>query len=399
MKKIQVGFVLAVVVLFVGWLPKLGADRVYWYLDNDFAHYYLTAKLVGNGVNPYLTQLSPLYAEYGFTPTRDIPLAGAPPALAAVMAPLAGFSPPVAFGVWSLIQLAALVLGVLVLLKERGPLGSGDRSALLLAGAVAPLGVFAHLRYGQTQALIFFLIAVGVLLMRRDDQLSPRIGALLWGLASSLKLFTVPLVFVAWRYRGKGGVAWFALGFVLLWIPVALLCGPESITTFLGTTLPYIRDLSVAFNGNCSLAGALTYTQRIVAGSDIVSVASLQLACMALIVPLVLIERREKADVMASTMIMVTASCLLSPTTWPHYFPLLTGGFIYLLQRGEESARPQASLALVLALYLCLGSALGYIARGDVVMQVVSAWWAPMCMIGMIALVWMARRRSGVFAL
>ena len=397
-KKIQVGFVLAVVVLFLGWLPKFGADRVHWYLDNDFAHYYLTAKLVRNGMNPYLVQLSPLYAENGFTPTRDVPQAGAPPALAAVMAPLAGFSPFVAFGMWSLIQLAALVLGVLVLLKERGPLGSWDRTALLLAGAVAPLGVFAHLRYGQVQALIFFLIAVGVVLVQREDQWSSRIGALLWGMASSLKLFTVPLVFVAWRYRGKGGVVWFALGFVLLWVPVAVLCGPESITTFLGTTLPYIRDLSVAFNGNCSLAGALTYTQRIFAGSDVVSVASLQVACMALIVPLVLIERREKPDIMASTMIMVTASCLLSPTTWPHYFPLLTGGFIYLLQRGEESARPQASLALVLALYLCLGSALGYIGRGDVVMQVVSAWWAPMCMIGMIALVWMARRRSGVFA-
>ena len=117
MKKIQVGFVLAIVLLFLGWIPKLGADRVFWYLDNDFAHYYLTAKLVRNGVNPYLVQLAPLYGEYGFTPTRDISQAGAPPALAAVMAPLAGFSPMVAFGLWSLIQLSALAFGVMVLLK------------------------------------------------------------------------------------------------------------------------------------------------------------------------------------------------------------------------------------------------------------------------------------------
>ena len=398
MKKIQVGFVLAIVLLFLGWLPKLGADRVYWYLDNDFAHYYLTAKLLRNGVNPYLVQLAPLYGEYGFTPTRDILQAGAPPALAAVMAPLVGFSPMMAFGVWSLIQLAALAFGVMVLLKGCGSLRSGNRTALLLAGAVAPLGFFAHLRYGQAQALIFFLIAVGVVLVQRDDRWAARIGSLLWGMASSLKLFTAPLIFVAWRYRGREGAVWFALGFALLWIPVAVLSGTQSIVTFVGTTLPYIRDLSVAFNGNCSLAGALTYTQRIFAGTDVVSVAALQVLCIALILPLVLVERREKPDVMASTMSMVTASCLLSPTTWPHYFPLLMGGFIYLLSRGEESARPQVALGWVLGLYVCMGAALGYISRGDALMQLVSAWWAPMCMIGMLVLLWMARRRSGVFA-
>ncbi len=398
MKKIQVGFVFAVVALFLGWLPKLGADRVQWYLDNDFAHYYLTATLVRNGVNPYLVDLSPLYGEYGFTPTRDIPQAGAPPALAAVMAPLAGFPPVVAFGVWSFAQLAALLIGTLVVLTRCGPLGSGGRVVLLLASAVAPPGFLAHLRYGQVQALMFLLIAVGLALMQRDERWSSRLGLFLWGIATSLKLFTVPLVFVSWRYRGREGVAWFALGFALLWIPVAVLCGPESIATFIGTTLPYIRDLSVAFHGNCSLAGALTYTQRIVAGSDIVPVAALQMVCMALVIPLVLLERREKPDLMASTMVMVTASCLLSPTTWPHYLPLLTGGFIYLLSRGGESARPQVALAWVLGLYVCTGAALGYIARGDVLMQIVSAWWGPMCMIGMIVLLWMARRRRGVFA-
>ena len=87
MKKIQIGFVISIVVLFLGWLPKLGADRVFWYLENDFAHYYLTGALVRSGVNPYAVNLSPLYAENEFTPTRDIPQVSSPPPLAVVMAP------------------------------------------------------------------------------------------------------------------------------------------------------------------------------------------------------------------------------------------------------------------------------------------------------------------------
>ena len=384
--------------LFLGWLPKIGADRVYWYLDNDFAHYYLTAKLVRSGVNPYNVQLAPLYLENGFTPTREIQKAGAPPALALVMTPVTYFSPRVAFGLWSIVQIAAMFIATMVLMKGCGVHRTAVRTVLFLVGAVAPLGFFAHLRYGQAQALIFLLIAVGVVMMQRGGQWSWRVGSLLWGVATSLKLFTVPLIFVAWRDRGRKGVAWFALGFALLWIPVAVLCGTESITTFIGSTLPYIRDLSVAFNGNCSLAGALTYTQRIFTGSDLVSVTALQAVCMVLVLPLVAFERRESSDLMASTMSMVTASCLLSPTTWPHYLPILTGCFIYLVKRGEESTRPEVALAWVLGLYLSMGAALGYIARGDLLMQLVSAWWAPACMIGMVVLLWMARRRSRVFA-
>jgi lysylphosphatidylglycerol synthetase-like protein (DUF2156 family) len=117
-----------------------------------------------------------------------------------------------------------------------------------------------------------------------------------------------------------------------------------------------------------------------------------------LVLPLVAFERRESSDLMASTMSVVTASCLLSPTTWPHYLPILTGCFIYLVKRGEESTRSEIALAWVVGLYLSMGAALGYIARGDLLMQLVSAWWAPLCMILMLVLLWMARRRSGVFA-
>ena len=117
MRKIKIGFVISIVVLFLGWLPKVGAGRVSWYLDNDFAHYYLTGGLVRSGINPYAVNLSPLYAGGGFTPTRDVPQGGASPTLAVIMAPVSALPPFEAFCVWTAAQVVSLFLGVVLLLR------------------------------------------------------------------------------------------------------------------------------------------------------------------------------------------------------------------------------------------------------------------------------------------
>ena len=237
MKKVQVACILSIVALFLGWLPKLGADQTFWYLDNDFAHYYLTGSLVRSGINPYAVNLAPLYAEQGFTPTRDIPQAGAPPALAVVMAPFSALSPAPAFFAWSAVQVGSLVFGVT-------------------------------------------------------------------------------------RVQGL---------------------------------------------------------------------------CLMLFIPYLLWERRERRDLVGSSMMMLVACCLLSPTSWPHYLPLVTGGFIYLLRAIQVSARPSVSLGVVLVAYLCTSVAMGYLPQGDLVMRLVSAWWGPLCLIAILGLMTAARRECGVF--
>lgn len=396
-KKVYLCFVVAIIALFLGWVPKLNADKVSWFLDNDFAHFYITGKLARQGMNPYAVSLAPLYAEGGFTPTRDIPLASIPPALAVVMAPFTVLPPFFAFLAWTSFQVGALMLGAFIVMRVLGLNRSGDYTATVFFGALAPLGMFAHIRYGQTQAVIFLLVAVGLYLLERSKDWSDRLGLVVWGISASIKIFTLPLAFVALRYRGLAGLGWFVVGFCLPLLPFVALCGFEGVSTFVTSTIPYIRDLSMSFNGNISLSGALTYTQRILFGEEFVSAHVEQIAALVLFIALMMIERREEADLAAATFIFLTASCLLSPTSWPHYLPLLTGGFIYLLVHAEQATRPAAALWSVFGLYVCMSAALGYIAQGDIVMRLVSAWWGPLCMVGMVVMILMARRRNGLF--
>jgi hypothetical protein len=398
-KKIQIGFVISIVVLFLGWLPKLGADRVFWYLDNDFAHYYLTGALVRGGANPYAVNLSPLYGEYGFTPTRDIPQVSSPPPLAVVMAPFSLLQPFPSFCVWTVVQVASFLFGVLLLLRRCEVVRTRRSTIIFLIASLAPLGMFAHLRYGQVQALMFGLVAVGIELVTRSSRWSWRIGAFLWGVSASLKLFLAPLGWVAFRYRGWEGLFWFGCGFLSLWGVFVGMCGWQPVELFCTSTLPYLRELSVAFNGNITLSGAVTYTQRIFAGRDIVPVALIQALSILLLLPFVVWERKERDDLVASTMMVVTVSCLVSPTAWPHYLPLLTGGFIYLLGKAQRSARPEIPSVVMLVLYVCMGVAMGYLSRGDMTNQLVSAWWGPFSMVSLFLLLCEARRERNFFVL
>jgi hypothetical protein len=171
----------------------------------------------------------------------------------------------------------------------------------------------------------------------------------------------------------------------------------DVIRVFFVSTLPYLRELSVAFNGNISLSGALTYSQRILAGGDVISVSLLQTLSVLLVIPFLFWERKERADIVASTMMVLAVSCLLSPTAWPHYLPLLTGGFVYLLAKAQRSAQPEASHVVTLVLYVCMGVAMGYLSRGDMMTQVVSIWWGPVCILVLLGLLCEARRESGFF--
>lgn len=388
---------LGTVALFLGWLPKVRAGHVYWFLDNDFAHFYLTGKLISVGLNPYSVNLAPLYAEEGFTPSFPIPSAGAPPALGVLWAPFSLLPPFWAFLAWTVIQVGALLLGSVILMRSLGLRQSGDSLAAVLFATLAPLGMFMHIRYGQTQALMFLMLIGGVVLMQRSNKSAWRSGVVLWGIAASLKLFTLPLLLVALRYRGKEGVVWFLAGVAALPALFVAWCGADGLSTFVAHTIPYIRDLSMAFTANISLSGALAHSQQIVFGEAFLSDRVVQGISLFIVLPVLVLEWREKRDLVASTLTIVTVSCLLSPTSWPHYLPLLTGSYLYLLACGLRAKRPEPALWSVLALFLCLGATVGYVPQGDVMMQLVSAWWGTVGMVAMIVLIFCARRRTGVF--
>lgn len=370
-------YLVALVALFLGWLPKIQATTVPWSRDNDFAHSYLTALMVSEGVSPYDKDLVPLYRQYDFSPTRAVAKAGNPPPLAALMSPITRLSPDSAYVVWVVVQLVSLAGGVLLLIAALKIRVSSMGKLGLILGSIAPLSTFALIRYGQGQAIIFFFLSLAVWCARRPSWwLSP----FLLGLSSSFKLFTAPLVFVALRYWSVRGVALFAAGFAALWIPFLVVCGAQGLKDFLFSTLPYVQSLSLSFDANISVSGAFSYTMQALGVNPFASTLALQGVCLVLLAVLVFLEyRRSRAcrEYSVSVAYVVALCVIFSPTAWPHYIPLLTPLFLCLVREAQRSQDPEREMLWVVGMYLCVGSALGFQRSGDIITQVVSAWWAP----------------------
>jgi hypothetical protein len=263
---------------------------------------------------------------------------------------------------------------------------------MLMLGAIAPLSTFALVRYGQSQGIIFFLIALGVWWAHRGSR---SMAPFLFGVASSLKLFTVPLIVVALRYFGMRGALLFSAGFVALWIPFVALCGLDGLAVFFAKTLPYVRSLSLSFDGNISVSGAIVYSLQSFDRSAQEYAPLVQGVCLLLLVGVVGYDYRrsqKEPNLLASVSFVLTLCVMLSPTAWPHYAPLLLGSYVVLVKSAQGDTDPRRTLMKVLGLYLCVACALGYQRSGDIVTQIVSAWWAP-AWIGLTA--WMVDQRRG----
>src|ERR1017187_8709485 len=84
---------------------------------NDFAHYYITSRLLLTGGDLYSTPLEPEYQRWGFRYTHAIPTATNPPLLVAIFSPFALLPPAMAFWGWVILEI--LNLGWILVLTWR----------------------------------------------------------------------------------------------------------------------------------------------------------------------------------------------------------------------------------------------------------------------------------------
>src|SRR5450432_2484004 len=75
---------------------------------NDFAHYYISSRLLLAGRDLYSTPLAPEYQRWGFRYTHAIPTATNPPLLVAIFAPFALLPPIMAFWGWVMLEVFSL---------------------------------------------------------------------------------------------------------------------------------------------------------------------------------------------------------------------------------------------------------------------------------------------------
>jgi hypothetical protein len=161
--------------------------------QNDFAHYYVSSRLLVDGQNPYRADFSEIYPKYGFEYDWRIYQATNPPLLIYLFAPLALLPPLPAFWIWIAVQalsFMALLWLVRILLRERLSLPAWCLMAALSLGSMP---VVSNFTYSQVQILLAAMVLGAYALQRSGWRLAP---LLLVTLAGLLKIF--PLALIPW---------------------------------------------------------------------------------------------------------------------------------------------------------------------------------------------------------
>ena len=191
---IGMGFI---ALLALGHLALALPGRVF---EWDFAHYYVSSRMLLEGRDPYDLALEPESRQQGFVTSDVIPRATNPPPLLWLVAAFVWAPPRVAFWAWTTVQaisLAAVLLLTRVLLQGR----LSTRAWWFFgAGVVASQAIFYHFWFGQAQLLLVALILGGFACLRRGNGMT---ACTLVTAAALVKLF--PLVLVPWFiWRGGG---------------------------------------------------------------------------------------------------------------------------------------------------------------------------------------------------
>lgn len=173
-------------------------SRSYQY---DFAHYYVSSRLLLQGENPYTTSLAPLSAQYGFVYSPKIPTATNSPLVLWMIAPFAWFAPPVAFAGW--VTMEVVSLGVILWLTRRllGARLPARGWRFVCVAALTSSAVCWHFYFSHVELLLAAMVLAAYTCHREGKHWTACIVITTAGLA---KLY--PLALLPWFVlRGSNG--------------------------------------------------------------------------------------------------------------------------------------------------------------------------------------------------
>ena len=187
-------------------------------ISNDFAHYYISSRLLLTGGDVYTTPLQPEYERWGFRYTHVIPTATNPPLLIDVFAPFAALPPRPAFWVWTLLQAVSLGYVLVLAWQLTASRLSAQARRLVCAGIIASAPVYWHFYFSQSQLLIAAMVLFAYACLRNGR---PVCACVAITTAAWLKLFPVILVpWFLWRASREWKTRWRCTGAVLAWSAV-----------------------------------------------------------------------------------------------------------------------------------------------------------------------------------
>ena len=321
--------------------------------SSDFTIFYYTARMVADGLPMY--GASP--AKYGVHWATGHLGNLNPPHFQLLLQPLAHFTYGQAYVVWTGLNLAALLIALIVVVRELGTLTVPHAAAsCVLIMASAPFTSVALTSEWSFGLLVPFTLAWRAARRGRWT----RAGAWL-GTCIALKLFF--LLFVPWlvvrrRWAALGVVAATAAG----WITVGLLaCGTDTYALWarsLGRIGWWWLPMNASWAGVMSraLAGGQGI-QAVIRLPWLVRPASLfgssVIAGCSVWAALRLERHRDGSD--ASILVLLTGAILASPLGWVYYLPLALGPFAGVLRTSWWTHVPPrwsvASGIAALALY------------------------------------------------
>ncbi len=232
---------LAAAVLAVVGVARLAVVLPARATQNDFAHYYVTSRLVLEGRNPYGVSLAPLYAAHGFVYQEEVPVATNPPTLLWLFAPLALLPARAAFWAWTAVQAASLAV-ILVLTRR---LLHGRLSArawrFVVAGTLASATVYWHFVYAQWQLLLAALVLAAFAWQAAGK---PMTACLMIAAAALIKLY--PVVLLPW-FVWRSGPRWARNAAATLTFAVAVVAvtGLDRWADFFAHGLPPLTEHAV----------------------------------------------------------------------------------------------------------------------------------------------------------
>lgn len=209
-------------------------------ISNDFAHYYISSRLLLTGADVYSTPLEPEYKRWGFHYARGIPTATNPPFLMGIFAAIAALPPRAAFWVWTMLEMVSLGY-VLVVTWQLTSSRLSVQARMLVCGAImASAPVYWHFFFSQCQLLIAAMILLAYRLLRSGR---PTGASLVIATAAWLKFFPIVLLpWFLWRVPANGKARWKCLGATLVWsIGIILATGWSSWKQFRAHAVPVLE--------------------------------------------------------------------------------------------------------------------------------------------------------------
>jgi hypothetical protein len=350
--------VLAWALIFMG-VARLYACIGHAAYRNDFAHYYLSARMMLAGENPYTTPLKPLFQELGMQYDKRIPTGSNPPLLNYVVATVAWMPLPAAFGAWLALQAVAM-WGLLIAIRRLLSLQRGDVLWPLLIGVVLNMTcVRVNFYYSQVQIMVAACLAAAVLLHVQNRRPASCAVAVF---AAALKIYPAALLpwFLLADLRGWRDLVHRSLAMAGVGVAVLALTGVEAWQGFVTDGLGVVK-LSVGGSlTNYSLPALVTFIFENRWGrplpAEIAPYArwiGQGAAALAIAAAYFVVWRRRLPPV-AALGVLTAAMLAASLVCWTHYMVLMIVPVAWLWYDAVSKPTSETKWPLLIAGTLCL---------------------------------------------